>query len=124
MKPEELRIGNWYESVKFGLPVKCEASDFMELECRADGAKVDEDHVDAYFKGIPLTEEWIIKVGFKYDEEYGEYHKQVGRGRMYWNKGVVLMEYGANTEGGSIIDHVTCIHQLQNIYHSLTGKEL
>ena len=65
MKATELRVNNWYNSTKFQIPIMCEFADFAELDARADGAKVDEDLIDEMFQSILLTEEWLLKFGFK-----------------------------------------------------------
>jgi len=132
MKPNELRVGNWYKSVKFGVPVHCTFSDFYELEIMADGSKVDEDIVWRMFEPIVLDYEWAEKLGFSHgydnwmDIKFG----------IYWEyKSTELSVnvvsgycYLASVEGhfspaylGSKINYV---HQLQNLYFALTGQEL
>ena len=64
MKINELRVGNWYYSVKFNIPVKCELSDLYELCVRSDGAYNDPP-IDEMFKPIIITERWLTKLGLK-----------------------------------------------------------
>lgn len=118
MKPEELRIGNWYESVKFGLPVKCEASDFMELECRADGAKVDEEHVDAYFRPIKITIRRLKTWGF--------ICKSRNKKFSIWGKGDLTFNsiLGWYMDDYKIRQELKYIHQLQNLWFAIYDKEL
>lgn len=75
------------------------------------------------FIGIPLTEEWLIKLGFTLSNTHNmfydlgkltinmpdQFHK---KGRVYFNS-------------WAIIDHMPeFVHQLQNLYFALTGEEL
>ena len=66
-----------------------------------------------FCKPIPLTEEWLLKFGFfKNDDLF--YIGEIGLyldGNIWWNKELINgdCEY---------------IHQLQNLYFALTGKEL
>ncbi len=78
---------------------------------------------NALYKPIQLTEEWLVKFGFETNNWTDNGHP------IYygWNKSGFLLEGklpnlsldGSNNE--LIIKHV---HQLQNLYFSLTGKEL
>jgi hypothetical protein len=76
------------------------------------------------FEPIPLTEEWLLKFGFvkskvssQFDKEKLtiqianelEYHK---KGRVYFNSWAILEE------------SIKYVHQLQNLYFALTGKEI
>jgi hypothetical protein len=127
MKANELHIGGFYKSVKFGVPVRCELSDLYQLEIDCDGAEPDEEIIGRMFEPIHLTEEWLLKFGFeKKDVEIGygindimvEYEldgysfTQDNTGKWY------LLHYNWNTE------HFKYVHQLQNLYFALTGEEL
>jgi len=74
---------------------------------------------------IPLTEEWLLKFGF--DEEIKDY---LGFYRFKKGKFVVVREqnvYGypyEDYEGNEFDLELEHIHQLQNLYHALTGEEL
>lgn len=121
MKPEELRVGNWYKSVKFGVPVRCHITDLYELCVMSDGA-TDDPPIKEMFEPIPLDEEWLVKFGFIYsngvswsmDKEYN---------------GLVVADddsddwYAVEWYGASLTT-VTYVHQLQNLYYALTGEEL
>ena len=112
MEAKELRIENYvigYDNKVF----TWELIDFDTLYNDVD--------VSEMCKPVPLTEEWLYKFGFSFDK-YGEYRK--GRYTLdceYTDKGVYNF----------VIDNTTCIevdvkyvHQLQNLYFSLTGEEL
>ena len=81
------------------------------------------------FEPIPLTEEWLTKFGFEKDDvnTYIHYSLPSGTG-IYFESGNDWNFNDANICG----DYDECIHvklpqyvhQLQNLYFSLTGKEL
>ena len=65
LEAKELRIGNYYNSKKFKTPIQLDINDFAELHNSCDGADIDEDTIGWHIKPIPLTEEWLIKFGFR-----------------------------------------------------------
>ena len=73
-------------------------------------------------KAIPLTEEWLLKFGFKEDETYvseenpyEDYIKDEVR---------ISMPYFSFNYGDGGIMEFKYVHQLQNLYLALTGTEL
>ena len=124
MKANDLRIGN-YVKTKFskqrGKPIQINAiksnlkgvyyGEEMpgELEVWAD---------IKWLKPIPLTEEWLLKFGFKKhktDDRYITFAKA----NININDGIVNLVGYPN-----FLNHIKHVHQLQNLYHALTGKEL
>jgi hypothetical protein len=77
----------------------------------------------AYLKPIPLTEEWLLKFGFSREEKIGGdgiefrvYHFDVltfNTNHLWW--------YKCQPMNDTPLEYV---HQLQNFYFALTGKEL
>jgi hypothetical protein len=79
------------------------------------------DHADP----IPLSEEWLVKFGFKktvevtwsfgYEKEYNVYRKEDltynGIQAAWWYNGLLK-------------NQPEFVHQLQNLYFALTGSEL
>ena len=65
-------------------------------------------------KPIPLTEEWLLKFDFKF-KELGFENLSVSYGLTSGDIHFVIDRYYKK------LDHV---HQLQNLYHALTGEEL
>ena len=65
---------------------------------------------------IPLTEEWLIKFGFENKREKWLFEKN----------GLVINigNHNCTMHCGNSIKAVDYVHQLQNLYFVLTGKEL
>ena len=76
-------------------------------------------------KGIPLTEEWLLKLGFEFYE--GEMI-----GTMSMNDNWTLGLFKINAWGNGWLfywddkfdNRLQYVHQLQNLYFALTGNEL
>jgi hypothetical protein len=120
MRANELRIGNW-------------VNDDGDIEQVNKDHFYEDDYVDN-LKGvepIPLTEEWLVKFGFD-----NHLKKRIGDTDLYLQvdskdslteHGVYLstdIGDGLTTDPKTYIDGYFFIHQLQNLYHALTGEEL
>ena len=72
---------------------------------------------------IPLTKEWLIKLGFKYDEKTNEYKAPGVYGVWFFSVGgdFVYRSLLALTDD---YEGYYSVHQLQNLYFALTGEEL
>jgi hypothetical protein len=106
MKANELRINNWVywnSDNDFYTPFLIE--DFKELK-----------YFDL-FKPIPLTEEWLLKFGFKED---------IGEPERFFNDFISLTKYGIHRviEYNGFDFTITYAHELQNLYFALTKTEL
>ena len=117
MEANELRIGNL---------VKVDSNPFESVtQIFKDGVVTDAYDVVNSFKDlepIPLTEEWLVKFGFR--EEL-----------LYWVIDMMGTELSIIKESGSALvglEHecggtdlkIQHVHQLQNLYFALTGEEL
>ena len=78
------------------------------------------------FNPIPLTEEWLTKLGFEkdYDETY-----TIQTGRQAFRicpaeDNYMLYQHDVGLRWCSIHDGPDHVHQLQNLYFALTGEEL
>jgi hypothetical protein len=114
MKANELRIGNTinYVTLNNVKLVTVDASLIMELEPDSGAGS------NRLYKPIPLTEEWLLKFGFEKVSGW-DYYKG-------WIKDYVELEcdcYGFDYVN-NIDKEVKHVHQLQNLYFALTGKEL
>lgn len=123
MKPTELRIGNWINTIEGPAQVR-EITDYERL-----AAGTDKRVVDLQTAGpIPLTEEILLKAGF--EKHYNEYH----RTDQFTRKDFKLILRSEKYEGYTPCSHLEYLyskgerlkylHQLQNLYFALTGKEL
>ena len=72
---------------------------------------------------IPLTEEWLLKFGF--------YLVEVFDTKIYFIKSLKQIEIRVYEDGGidfgtenEWLTELKYVHQLQNLYFALTGKEL
>lgn len=123
MKASDLRIGNLiYNGIGEVFPVNGETINNFNAGQAVLGV----------FKPIPLTEEWLIKMGFEKDYKLEELEenrlKQWGYGDIQYANFIRICyhETGKFTTSfhGTPLTKPKCVHQLQNLYHSLTGEEL
>jgi hypothetical protein len=80
-----------------------------------------------FFEGIPLTEEWLIKLGFQYDNGRSDGYMSFdfnGKLDIDWidNKIQVKSHYEERTMYRIL--PIYFVHQIQNLYHILQGEEL
>lgn len=123
MREQELRIGNWI------------------IDCfdkrNGEEIQVDLDFLQAInnfyrsnspypMKPIPLTEEWLLKFGFKEDNRFSglrvlsleleEAYVKI----VYFNNRYITIEI----DGNRALTEIKYVHQLQNLVFSIDGKEL
>jgi len=102
METKELRIGNYvYDTLGKVNKIDLEAITYI----------VKEPHNQV--KPIPLTEEWLLKFDMELISKI-----------TYSPKEGLLRLSNGDTKGTLLIPHIKYVHQLQNIYFELTGKEL
>jgi hypothetical protein len=120
MKAEELRIGNYLTS-EINPLVNISALHILSI---AEG--------NEEFKPIPLNEEWLIKAGFQKDEQgwFNIHFKIEGFAPNSFSvnvnsKATSICSHTNAYEGViSYVKQIEYVHQLQNLYFSLTGEEL
>jgi hypothetical protein len=105
MKASELRIGNYVQLEGLKRPIRVSIIDTTETS------------TDTKAKPIPLTEEWLLKFGFKKD--FNGYYFGLLSFSITRNNEFMICVNDRPTE-------TICysVHQLQNLYFALTGKEL
>jgi hypothetical protein len=92
-------------------------------EIREDGVfwiKTTEPKIESknfYFKPIPLTEEWLFKLGFINDRVLEFY-------RNDFTDSTIIIDYNFICLLGYSHVKLKYVHQLQNLYFALTGSEL
>lgn len=81
-----------------------------------------------FFEPIPITEEWILKFGFK--DRSGDLQNKMGYG-VEINNAMEIVWYRQGSQtlfqtigNGFIIKHVKYVHELQNLYFALIGNDL
>lgn len=125
MKSNELRVGNWVTATKGN---NYEGKGVIQVRSISGsginqwqdmGASGEERYEDV--AGIPLTEEWLLKFGVDgKDLLIPNYHNTILR---LSNSDYMLMIQGY--EGDKVeLKRPKYVHQLQNLYHALTGEEL
>jgi hypothetical protein len=116
MEAKELRIGNYCKEIthsKNGI-VKVSKRHFEEIE---------DNQIDLF--PIPLTEEWLLKFGFKRNSciKIGYSIGSVPQ-IDYYDGCIQVVTYCIDGEVTIELDHIKHVHQLQNLYFALTNKEL
>jgi hypothetical protein len=135
MKAGDLRIGNWYQSVKWDVPVRCELPDLYNLSALADGAD-DDPPIDEMFEPIPITKEWLISCSVFETFGIGEYKSRkytIRETETIYNADWFYIKFETTRLKGKVpcayrygkrLCVIQYVHQLQNLYYALTGKEL
>ena len=136
MKANELRIGNLVQTNYEGFinVVNINSEGFDYIDFRKSGFKAIGRIELEYVEPIPLTEEWLLKFGFK---KWGRddmprtvsfelvwikifpansFCDFKGYGFMYYKK-----EESNSVESARVV--IQYVHQLQNLYFALTGEE-
>ena len=145
IQPTELRIGNYIQlltmrdgvhipmGVNFKL-VELHAFSFSCVRANNNPAQIEEWLTFSYdfIHPISITEEWLLMGGFIFHD--GWYCKDAWspghpsqRFDLYWSKQDGFMtksRYQEDNHDVFKMRHIKYIHQIQNLYLSLTGQEL
>lgn len=108
MKASELRIGNWVK-IKDSKGI-CTTVTKSTFDC----------DVDVFYKPIPITEKWLLKLGAK---KLSDNFFDIG----YLKFKIHSHQYGIDFHFGNGGKHYIkphYVHSLQNLYFALTGEEL
>jgi len=125
----QLRIGNLvhYHMVdKYHDPSGWDEVNVVDAQ---DLLWLSENDNDGIYKPIPLTEEWLVRMGFEKQTTdccdiyrgMGFLIEDLGHLPIDINWSVRLFIDKDNTD---YLRSINSIHQLQNLYHALTGEEL
>jgi len=115
MKAKELRIGNLLD---FGDPI---VTGYDKKYCDITPKGILEfsmGRLTVY--PIPITKEWLIKFGFVDDELHLDIKETGCIDTIYFNDGKI----GTSSSEYYGLHNIQYVHQLQNLYFALTGKEL
>jgi hypothetical protein len=129
LKSVELRIGNYYIENKKIRTVR--AADILNLE------RMESNGFNSDMNPIPISKEWLVNFGFDNDKEVCWEKFEQMRWVKYENNYIcvrlmkhdfawwIILEINASGEHiGINIGDFEYVHQLQNLYFALTGKEL
>lgn len=128
MEARELRIGNWVNPI--GVPVQVEG---IEKYDDKEFVKIwgGEWHHLSAIDPIPLTEDWFNKFGFIKDNNGSywvnlqtHYLSLIPSYGFWYPTYAELPEMSHEDEQMVNLNTIEFIHQLQNLYFALTGKEL
>ena len=115
MTASELRIGNWV--IFNNHLIKEQQVTF--LKSNADLSEI---------SPIPITEEWLIKLGFTHDQVFDKYFIYLPLDKYLLeklsfrtNEGFICLD---GIKYRTLLKTVTHVHQLQNLYFALSGQEL
>lgn len=125
MKAEDLRVGNFVKHRNTELQI-CQifVDSFQGMYVGGKGS-----YTYANSDPIPLTEEWLLKFGFH--DRSGTMKNRLGYGidintmiEIAWYKLGNDVRLQSKGSGWTFNTKILYVHQLQNLYHSLTGEEL
>ena len=119
MKASELRIGNLVEKylepqISEWIETTVTIQTFIEIGINPDRHG---------YRPIPLTEEWLVKLGFKQMYFLGAKINYYVKGSIIYSIIDRHVEY-KNGNINFIIRKCEHVHDLQNLYHAITGQEL
>ena len=123
MEAKELRIGNYF------IPIMDDGTQLEERKLKASELYAIYNNKERC-KDITLTEEWLIKLGFTNDNneswfwsfDFGD--KQETFKIFPLTAGGEPMGLWGIVGCPQLVKKIEFVHQLQNIYFSLTGQEL
>ena len=125
MKASELRIGNLLEFWN-GIEPRRTVQVGRRFFSSACVEKDDDFEITGYYKGIRITKDILVKLGFDVEMIKGTTSDNVLlKGKEYFlfsDNG--LKFYFQTYNGTSNRVYIEYVHQLQNLFFALTGKEL
>jgi hypothetical protein len=114
MESIELRLGNFIQD-EFGIVEQVESLNSFGCE------EINENSVTGFYEPILLNSEWLLKFGF---EPSGTSWLRNTGNYGYFDIELMDEHYFLNYEGLPFSNGFKYVHQLQNLYFAVTGKEL
>lgn len=123
MTAQELRIRNWVLKTETNEQTQVFGHGIAAFALAESVRKAGEPQM---YSPIELTPEWLQRAGARRENEYTlviEINSYMALVHNKYQSGVYVRTY---KDSGFIEIQIPCdfVHQLQNIYHSLTGTEL
>ena len=133
MKATELRIGNWvlipYQNAPIAIPahetkvqgITIFGEVLTDNTPEHEGLKTHFNHVS----GIPINELWLEKLGFKSIGLQGQvFEYLIDEHNRFTIETDCKFFYPSLNYDFCCLYQIKYVHQIQNLYHALTGKEL
>ena len=131
IKAKELRMGNLVQ-VGDDEPIAIEVFNILDTGINQK-LVYDEDFPEAdptidlwlfeYIYPIPITAEWLLKAGFIEDDDW--YGIKTDSGELFYYPAGQLLDFvDLNNSEVRLSESILHVHQLQNVYFSLSGKDL
>ena len=142
IKANEIRIGNWIEFNNFiSPPNNLQVTPRMFRQLGMDLSENLDLELSGYHKPIPLTEEWLLKMGFEKSQEEWYTIKYFTDCDLATEQMAISYNLSSNrcavfdaieeTDIVNILSYpiytskkVLYVHTLQNVFFALTGEEL
>ncbi|MCT3917528.1 hypothetical protein HZQ04_15815 [Elizabethkingia anophelis] len=140
MEGKELRIGNY---LVFNSIYGCVTGIYISLDNglpRLDGTlNKDIGYIEFGYGNVihpkdieflDINNEWLLKLGFLKDSDRDSYYIDIEDGYnkfdlMWFNSSIYLKSrYDMENLHTQMIPHIKYVHQLQNLFFTLSGKEL
>lgn len=116
IKANELRLGNLILNRHNEIDIVADRT-FQDFRYpKMDG--------DYGYRGITLTEEWLLKAGFNKQSLSGMHNCFVIKRKNNYHFTLYESENSYNINNRMLEVDIKYVHQLQNIYFALTGEEL
>jgi len=126
MRPNELRIGSRIKCYGENSEITLIGTEVVSAKYDGENGKISVIFSNPTLQSIPLTEEWLLNFGFKKSSE--------GFFSIKTNKRSINLEINLKTKRTILFNNLNksyvdlmaskYVHQLQNLYFSLTEKEL
>ena len=119
MDARELRIGNYVNfnnRLQEGQEPVIKSCDFAVIEKQPD-----------WVEPIPLTEEWLVKLGFSYNPSFNNFIIDADgfdNSIKFFEGHEWVYSFDESSNGCYHIAWIEYVHQLQNLFFALTGKDL
>jgi hypothetical protein len=131
MEAKELRIGNLvYYLCEDSLATPTEWNEVSTID--VNDLVIIESGISDKYSPIPLTAEWLLKFGFEENNKYFTFYIRAHVfiflddenrfGVAYENE--EYEDCGGDEEWFIYIPNIDFVHQLQNLFFALTGKEI